>query len=1065
MTERIAGLSLGIDVSSIEDAKRSLKSFKAAAEQAATASHEFVQQEYVDKKKRQDAAREIANQRREFESLRATIDPTVSALKRITAQGEMLERAFKGGFINENEFMRLNDVLADTQAKLIAQKNSLTEHGRALNASSKATEELERKGRAFLTGLEDQISALGKSNIELKQMEAAKLGVSKQAGALISRLQQTTQQIEAEKRAIRDEAQAKSSAEKAAQSFIKQLQFQAETAGKTRIEILELKAAQLGVSEQAAPMIASLKNQTRQLGLVGVSAGQYRNAMRMLPAQITDVVTSLASGMPVWMVAIQQGGQIKDSFGGIGNTMRVLKGLINPVTVAFAGLSAVLGTMAFATYDYYKQTQAVNKALAQTGGFAYQTSGDLIAAAERIADFTNTSVRSTQKLMTEIAGTGRFTQRQLEIATVAAQSWAKASGDSASDFKKNFEGLIDKPVQGLAELDKAFKFLEPGQLTMIENIRKTKGETEATTKAFELFASSMIERSEKMEGAVSPLERAWDDFFNWVSNGWSKISQGFSAGTSLIIDTVSLTVKQIQYLLNQGDIMVGQFLDSIYEYTKNVPGFDSIFGGLAESNKQMIENAKRENAELAPLLDKIADRVNEGEQGYIRRANAAKYASDEERKAAEKNAEAVQKEARKIAEANKSKGKGQSYRVNEGSRMQEGLDAEILALQAQLRVLKEHSSMNDRISQQRKTLWNDQAKIAILEEAQGKRKLTDKEREILSNKNLILQSSERKAALGDEIALQERINKLRDDAEKYGNTMKAKSDSLEDTKGMSTKQAARYQELLALQADYINKGGSLEDESYKKKEASLRSFYAVQDKLQEDWLSGAQKAFADFGDAALDIPANIEKVTASALDGLSTVMTDFLTTGKANFADFAASIIKMIVEMIVKMMIFNSISGMFGGSSAISFSGFAGGFTGFANGGFVEPSSLKGFANGGAVGYTGNAGKYDPVGVVHGGEFVFTKEATQRIGVKNLNKMMRGYANGGAVGNISGIGSGGGVSGGKTYDFSGMNISISDDESGSQSQDKKTIEAVFTNMLTKATQRGGVLYPYLNKGE
>ncbi|MEM5618467.1 phage tail length tape measure family protein [Pseudomonas aeruginosa] len=41
-----------------------------------------------------------------------------------------------------------------------------------------------------------------------------------------------------------------------------------------------------------------------------------------MPAQITDVVTSLASGMPVWMVAIQQGGQITDSFGGVGRNLQ-----------------------------------------------------------------------------------------------------------------------------------------------------------------------------------------------------------------------------------------------------------------------------------------------------------------------------------------------------------------------------------------------------------------------------------------------------------------------------------------------------------------------------------------------------------------------------------------------------------------------------------------------------------------------------------------------------------------------------------------------------------------------
>jgi TP901 family phage tail tape measure protein len=42
---------------------------------------------------------------------------------------------------------------------------------------------------------------------------------------------------------------------------------------------------------------------------------------------------------------------------------------------------------------------------------------------------------------------------------------------------------------------------------------------------------------------------------------------------------------------------------------------------------------------------------------------------------------------------------------------------------------------------------------------------------------------------------------------------------------------------------------------------------------------------------------------------------------------------------------------------------------------------LGGFASGG---YTGDGGKYEPKGIVHGGEFVFSKEATRNIGVGNL---------------------------------------------------------------------------------
>lgn len=58
------------------------------------------------------------------------------------------------------------------------------------------------------------------------------------------------------------------------------------------------------------------------------------------------------------------------------------------------------------------------------------------------------------------------------------------------------------------------------------------------------------------------------------------------------------------------------------------------------------------------------------------------------------------------------------------------------------------------------------------------------------------------------------------------------------------------------------------------------------------------------------------------------------------------------------------------------------------------------FAEGG---YTGDGGKYEPKGVVHGGEYVMSKEATKNIGVGNLEALhkigKRGYATGGFVPN------------------------------------------------------------------
>lgn len=187
-------------------------------------------------------------------------------------------------------------------------------------------------------------------------------------GAII---ESTTNQLRRQQAALTEEgraaiaeAEAKQKAANAGRDFVASLKQQADSIGKTRAELLEMKAAQLGVSAEATPFINALKQQEQALkkqqnamGTAGISAGQYKMAMRQLPMQITDVVTSLASGMPIWLVAVQQGGQIKDSFGGLSNTFKVLLSYINPLTVGAASLGIALAAIAKAGYDSGKRNE------------------------------------------------------------------------------------------------------------------------------------------------------------------------------------------------------------------------------------------------------------------------------------------------------------------------------------------------------------------------------------------------------------------------------------------------------------------------------------------------------------------------------------------------------------------------------------------------------------------------------------------------------------------------------------------------------------------------------------
>ncbi|WP_019170665.1 tape measure protein [Pseudaminobacter salicylatoxidans] len=108
-----------------------------------------------------------------------------------------------------------------------------------------------------------------------------------------------------------------------------------------------------------------------------------------------------------------------------------------------------------------------------------------------------------------------------------------------------------------------------------------------------------------------------------------------------------------------------------------------------------------------------------------------------------------------------------------------------------------------------------------------------------------------------------------------------------------------------------------------------------------------------------------------------------------SFANAARNAINKIIDKLLNDLIdaIFQVNGAATGSSS-------GGFLGAIFGGIGK---LFGFANGG---YTGRGAKYQPAGIVHRGEYVFSKRATDRIGIGALDQLHRygkGYAGGGHV--------------------------------------------------------------------
>jgi lambda family phage tail tape measure protein len=102
-------------------------------------------------------------------------------------------------------------------------------------------------------------------------------------------------------------------------------------------------------------------------------------------------------------------------------------------------------------------------------------------------------------------------------------------------------------------------------------------------------------------------------------------------------------------------------------------------------------------------------------------------------------------------------------------------------------------------------------------------------------------------------------------------------------------------------------------------------------------------SFKSVSDAALDLGNNLGSTLGNAFAGLGDQLAEFVTTGKASFADFTRSVLADLAKIFARAAIFAGLKAIFQGSGIGNFLGFAMGGVMTENG----PMPLKRYASGG----------------------------------------------------------------------------------------------------------------------
>ncbi|EOA0888345.1 TPA: phage tail tape measure protein [Escherichia coli] len=751
----------------------------------------------------------------------------------------------------------------------------------------------------------------------------------------------------------------------------------------------------------ASAVEQGLSRQALAAQKAGISVGQYKAAMRTLPAQFTDIATQLAGGQNPWLILLQQGGQVKDSFGGMIPMFRGLAGAITLPMVGVTSLAVATGALAYAWYQGDSTLSAFNKTLVLSGNQSGLTAERMLTLS-RAGQAAGLTFNQASESLAALVNAGVRGGEQFDAINQSVARFASASGVEVDKVAEAFGKLTTDSTSGLIAMARQFRNVTAEQIAYVAQLQRSGDEAGALQAANDIATKGFDEQTRRLKENMGTLETWADKTGKAFKSMWDAIldigrpesSADMLASAQKAFDEAD---KKWQWYQSRS-----QRRGKTSSFRANLQGAwndrENARLGLAAATLQSDmekagELAARDRAERDASQLKY---TGEAQKGYERLLTPLeKYtARQEELNKALKDGKILQADyntlmaaAKKDYESTLKKPKSSGVKVSAGERQEDQAHAALLALETELRTLEKHSGANEKISQQRRDLWKAENQYAVLKEAATKRQLSEQEKSLLTHEKETLEYKRQLAELGDKVEHQKRLNELAQQAARFEQQQSAKQAAISaKARGLTDRQAQRESEEQRLRDVYGDNPDALA-----KATSALKNTWSAEEQLRGSWMAGLKSGWGEWAESATDSFSQVKSVATQTFDGIAQNMAAMLTGSEQSWRGFTRSVLSMLTEIFLKQAMVG-IVGSIGSAMGGAFGGGASASTGTA----IQAAAANfHFATGG---FTGTGGKYEPAGIVHRGEFVFTKEATSRIGVGNLYRLMRGYAEGGYVG-------------------------------------------------------------------
>ncbi|MFK9938321.1 phage tail length tape measure family protein [Klebsiella pneumoniae] len=881
-------------------------------------------------------AKSTRTQREEIEKLLDKLDPTSKAFDELDKAMERLKKANLSGVLGAEEFSHYSSIIDQTRNRLQSAQDELTGYTQAQREAAKAAqdsaaqqaqqERILSQLQARLDPVTHALKALDEQQRQIFEYTYSGALSIQQYDAYSAKIAEARRELNGEAQAERDAVKAQEEQRASLQRLVGQLDpFSAalDKIKKQRAELSAAKDAGLLTPEYHAELSNKLDLTEKGLNQVSnemrygaISAGQYKNAMRLLPAQLNDIAVGLAGGMPLFTIFMQQGSQIADSFGGWGNLFEIIKqqllgagdaadessdslsdnanslsenaenakkltGFLNPMTIGIGALIAVVGTLAYAWYKGSQEQQEYNKTLIMTGNIAGATAGKLADMASRVASDTGNPIGDVAAILNDVVSSGKIAADSIEMVTHAIVSMTDASDIAAGTLVSDFEKIAANPVSAVTELNEKYNFLTLDIYRQIQALQEQGKTQDAAALATQEYSKMLEERSAKLSDNLGLFESAWKTLGDTAKGAWdAMLNIGREA-------TLAQRLEEAQKLVNTA---AGGYTRDVWGNVTGLRGEAqadvNILTGVinlqddlnqARAKGQIIQNEGIKamafiNQQSEQALSNAQKRTKEQDkltQALIKARAAGTVISAEDEARMRENINNRYKDPKTPRTP-----KGKAYTEDAATRLLDQINQQTAAMQSQL-------DASDKLNSATQARIKFEQQIADLK---SKTQLTADQKSILSRSDEILQAYKQQEALQNSVKTLDDYRKMQEQVktkdERTNDLLKTRLELLEKAKATGQLKPGEYEKTRAdiyqntdmqlpstvhnVVGNLTPTGGRLSG-TFEGMQGQINEYGQAQQELQR-WLAAQEEAYAKAGEITAEGEARMTSIRQRAAD-------------------------------------------------------------------------------------------------------------------------------------------------------------------------------------------------------